>query len=980
MASDGSLKFDTKIDESGFKKGLNGLQSSGSKALKGITSATKIVGTALLGVGIAAAKVGMDFEEGMSRVGAVSGATGSEMKLLTQTAKDLGRTTVFSATEASQGMEYLAMAGFKTTEIIDAMPGVLNTAAAGNVELGRAADITSNVLSGFNMTADQSNRVADVLTKTFTSSNTSMETLGDTMKYVAPIANASGFSLEEMAAAAGVLGDAGIQGSQAGMTLRNTILRLADPPKEAADALAQLGVSAVDASGEMKPFPDIIRELDAATQGMTKAQKTAIISQIAGTQSAAGLMAILEQGGDTLEDFTKELENAAGTAEEVAAKQLDNLAGDIKLLQSALEGAGIAINENFSDALRGSVQFLTEYISQIAFVIETIEDFEQAVIAVSAILGNMFVEAIQEMAEVVPQVLTVIEVFLTTFLGGLARAKGPLIDAAVSIILDMLSMYAEVIPAFLDTGVQLLSEFMSGIAMASPDLFALLQELLLSLLDVFSENLLTFAESGMFMIEMIVEGIIETIPVLLEVVSEMLEMLIETFALELPRLIETGILLITALLEGLSEAIPMLLLAGLEILLALVESITENIPLIIESALSIMETFMSTIIEMLPQLLEIALELITTLAEGISSSIDLLVDAAITIIESLSNFLIDNLPMILDAALEIIMAVFDGLVKNVDKLVDAAVTIIDSLVEFVLNNLPQVIDAALQIMLAIMNGLLDNLDLIIDASMTIMIALVEAIITMLPSIVNAAIQIIISLVNGLLNNMPQVVAAIVQIITSLIGAVLRMLPQILALGIQLIGELAIGIAKTAATVVNAGLNVIKSVFAAMKGALSGAAQIGTDLVKGIWNGINDVTGWILGKIKGFGSSVMKGIKGIFGIKSPSTLMRDEVGENLVLGIGVGFEGKAPKVQEEMQDELDGLTSKLTSAVEMENTLAFEGARSDHAARRISGTEDHSDNSDNSTLITGNTFEIREEADIDKVAEKLDKLRKRRKRR
>lgn len=979
MASDGSLKFDTKIDESGFRKGLSGLESAGSRTMKGISTATKVVGTALLGIGVAATKVGMDFEEGMSRVGAVSGATDSELKLLTNSAKELGRTTVFSATEASQGMEYLAMAGFKTTEIIDAMPGVLNAAAAGNVDLGRAADITSNVLSGFNLAADQSNRVADVMTKTFTSSNTTMESLGDTMKYVAPIANAAGFSLEEMAAAAGIMGDAGIQGSQAGMTLRNTILRLADPPKEAADALDQLGVSVLDASGEMKPFPDIIRDLDGATQGMTKAQKTAIMSQIAGTQAASGLMAVIDQGGDSLEAFTKELENAAGTAEEIAAKQLDNLAGDVKLLQSALEGAGIAIYENFSGALRGSVQFLTEYISQIAFVIDTIEDFEQAVISVGAILGMMFADAIQGMAEAVPQVLTVVEQFLNSFLAGIANAKGPLVDAAVGIIFSILEMYASVIPAFLDTGMQLISELMSGIAMAMPEIFQIIDDMITSILEMLITNLPIFIETGSFLIYSLVEGIVEALPELINTSIELLEVVLLTITENLPRLLEAGVMLISALIEGFVIAFPSLMIMGMEILLALVEAIMINLPLIMESAMSIMETFITTLVELFPELMILAMDLIMALVSGINESIELLVDAAILIIESLSAFISENLPMILDAALEIILAVIEGIVSNVESLVDAAVTIIDSLVAFILDNLPLVIDAALQIMIAIMDGLLDNIDLIINATITIIMALIEGIITMLPAIMNAAIQIIISLVNGLLNNMPQVVSAIIQIITSLIGAVVRMLPQILALGIQLIGELAIGIAKSVATVVNAGLNIIKSVFAAMKGALSGAVQIGTDLVKGIWNGINDVTGWILGKIRGFGSSVMKGIKNIFGIKSPSQLMRDEVGKNLVLGIGVGFESNAPQVQKDMQNEFDNLSSKLSSAVNMERSLVLQGASSNNEARRVVASEDHSDHSDNSTSITGNTFVIREEADIEKVAIELDRLRVRRKR-
>lgn len=212
MAKDGSLIFDTKVDDKGFKKGVAKLKTTGTTALKAIGKATVATTAAIAGVGIAATKVGSDFEAAMSRVGAISGATGKEFKMLEKTAMELGKTTVFSASEAAEGMQYLAMAGYDANEIVAAMPGVLNAAAAGQVELGTAADITSNVLSGFGLQASETSRVADVLTKAFTSSNTSMESLGETMKYAAPIARAAGFSLEETAAAAGVLGDAGIQG------------------------------------------------------------------------------------------------------------------------------------------------------------------------------------------------------------------------------------------------------------------------------------------------------------------------------------------------------------------------------------------------------------------------------------------------------------------------------------------------------------------------------------------------------------------------------------------------------------------------------------------------------------------------------------------------------------------------------------------------------------------------------------------------
>ena len=319
---------------------------------------------AAIGVGLGAAvKSTMDFDKAMSRVKALSGATDADFERLRATAKELGATTAFSASQAAEGMQYLAMAGYETNEIIEAMPGLLSMAAAGQVDLGTTADIASDILSAFGLTADQTARVADVLTKTFTSSNTSLEMLGETMKYVAPVASAAGLSLEEMSAAAGLLGDIGIKASQAGTALRAIILRLIDPPKEAAERLAQLGISITDAEGKMRPMADIIGQVRTALADKTEAEKAAIASTIAGTEASAAFLGLIEAGPEKIRAFTRELENSGGTADRVAKEQLDNLTGQLTILRSGIEGMAIAIGDA-----------LVPYISRLAGWIQGLVD------------------------------------------------------------------------------------------------------------------------------------------------------------------------------------------------------------------------------------------------------------------------------------------------------------------------------------------------------------------------------------------------------------------------------------------------------------------------------------------------------------------------------------------------------------------------------------------------------------------------------
>lgn len=324
-------------------------------------------GTGLaMGAGITSSvQTGMEFQAAMSRVGAVSGATGEDFTKLEAQAKELGRSTVWSASQAAEGMQYLAMAGFKTNDILATMPGMLSLASAGQVELADAADISSNILSGFGLEAADIGRVGDVLTTTFTGSNTSLAGLGHTMKYAAPVAKSMGASLEVTAAMAAKLGDAGIQGEMAGTALRNVMLKLATPTGNASKTLEALGVQTVDANGKIRQMPEILADLNKAMGSYSQEAKANIASTIFGTESMGAAMILMEQAGSgALQDFQKSLAKT-GTAEQVAAKQTDNLKGDFAGLGSALEGVKIAVFETLEPSLREITKSVTGVISKV---------------------------------------------------------------------------------------------------------------------------------------------------------------------------------------------------------------------------------------------------------------------------------------------------------------------------------------------------------------------------------------------------------------------------------------------------------------------------------------------------------------------------------------------------------------------------------------------------------------------------------------
>lgn len=296
-----------------------------------------------------------EFSQSLSGVLAVTQATQEQFESLEEQARLLGATTIFSASEAASGMEFLGRAGFEANEIISAMPGLLDLAAAGQLDLGRAADITSNIMAGFNIAAEESNRVADILAATAASSNTNVEQLGEAMKFVAPVAAAAGQSIEFSAAAVGVLSDAGLQASLAGTGLRQVMAGLISPTREAQREFQAMGLTASQLDPSVRPLVDILDDL--ARAGLDAGGALSI----AQARGGPALLALVS-GREKLRDLTRDLHDAEGAAMAMADTMQDNLAGDSKAAQSALAELQLVIGEELEPTLRSATQELTNFL------------------------------------------------------------------------------------------------------------------------------------------------------------------------------------------------------------------------------------------------------------------------------------------------------------------------------------------------------------------------------------------------------------------------------------------------------------------------------------------------------------------------------------------------------------------------------------------------------------------------------------------
>ena len=362
---------------------------------------------------MAAPLVGMlskaaDFEAVMSKVKAITVSDDKAMQQLTATARELGEKTMFSATQAGEAMTYLGMAGWNSQQIMAGMPGLLNLAAASNTDLARTADIVSDDLTAFGLSAEHAGHMADVFAKTSTSTNTTVEMLGETMKYAAPVAHAFGASLEETAALTGLMANSGIKASAAGTALRSGFLRLAGTSskstkaieemglslseataqqEEARAALASLGIAMDDTNGPRK-MGAIVRDLADRTKDMSKEQKLATLATIFGTNAASAWVSVIDQGPDKLDQLTKELENSDGAAAAMAETMQNNARGAMIRLQSATESVAISIGGTMLPTLAELGDSLANEAAYVSKVASEHPELTEAIIKTSfAVMG-----------------------------------------------------------------------------------------------------------------------------------------------------------------------------------------------------------------------------------------------------------------------------------------------------------------------------------------------------------------------------------------------------------------------------------------------------------------------------------------------------------------------------------------------------------------------------------------------------------------
>ena len=429
-----SLKSITAMDKNTARI-AGDIQKAGDSIANTGTAITAAVTVPIVGAGIAAVKTAADFESSMSGVKAIMGEKWDDS--LTEQAKHLGATTAWTAREVGEAMQYTAMAGWDAKQNMEGLNGILSAASAGGIGLAEATDVMVGALAGFGEGADQAEKYADIMTATFTNTKTDMLGLGESYKYVGSLAGTLGYDFAEVNTAIGIMGNASIDGSQAGTTLRTALLNMTGDSKEVKKAMGELGISMTNSDGTMKSFSDVMHDMKKGFSGLTEEGKLFYANQIFGKTATAGMLAVINSTDDAYDSLERSIKGASGAAGEAASGRLDNLNGQLTLLKSAIEGIAIRIGDFILPYLK---QFV-EWAQKLADKLNSMSDEQlKAVlknIALVASIGPMLIA----FGKLVKIVGIVIKVFaLVSKAGGfIAVITGPvgLVIAAILVLIGI---------------------------------------------------------------------------------------------------------------------------------------------------------------------------------------------------------------------------------------------------------------------------------------------------------------------------------------------------------------------------------------------------------------------------------------------------------------------------------------------------------------------------------------------------------------
>ena len=841
--ADGYLNFDTKINEKGFNEGISKLSNLGKAGLKVATGAIATLGAAV-GAGMTAVvKVGAAFESEMSKVSAISGATGDELQSLTDKAKEMGAKTKFSATESAQAMEYMAMAGWKTADMLNGIEGIMNLAAASGENLATTSDIVTDALTAFGLSAQDSTHFADVLAAASSNANTNVSMMGETFKYVAPVAGALGFSVEDCGVAIGLMANSGIKAGQAGTSLRQMLSRLTKPTKEVQTAMDTLGLSLTDSVGNVKSLDTVMSDLRSGFSGLSKAEQTQIATSLAGQEAMSGLLAIVNASDEDFNKLKDSIYNADGAAAEMAATMQDNLAGQITILKSGLEGLGISIYESVEVPLKNlasvgvkAISDLNEayasggfvgFINEIGNKVPMLKSFTDAIAGFAEKTKGMSTDELMNLGKLTGVLVGAVPAFsligksagtFSDILGGLGDVTGGAITA-IGKFPDGLKNAKGAITGFGGSLKNLGSSIVGPFQVLTPKLNSVIGK---------TFSFLPTKISGY--VGKIGPAVAGKFPKITSAFQDF-----GGYIGAWGGQIGTAFQGVLGKVAGFMPAFANLMGFG-----AVLGVVAVGLGLLYSQ-------FGTQIDQILLMMQTKGPEVVTNFCNGIVAALPNLIAQGATMLNNLMLAITANLPAIIQGGIAIVSTLITGIAQQ----------------------LPTLIPTALMMILTLVSSLLSNVGQLVDAGINLLVGLAQGVVNALPQLINKAPTIIGQLATAIISNLPKILLAGIKIITILGTGLIQAVPQLISKIPLIISQV-----KNAFTSVDWG-------------------GVGRNIISGIANGLKGAAGAIVEAAKGAAESALNAAKNFLGIHSPSRVFRDQVGKMMALGMGIGFERNIP---------------------------------------------------------------------------------------
>lgn len=872
-------------------------------------------------------ETGMTFESSISNVAAISGATESELQLLTDTAKEMGMTTQFTAAQAADALSYMALAGWDVQQSVSALPGILTLAAASGMGLASASDLVTDYLSAFGMEASESGYMADILAYAQGNANTTAELLGESYKNVAANMHAAGQDIETTTSFLAMLANQGLKGSEAGTALAAIVRDITAKMENATIAAKSFGdganlvsdcemdltaaskqsfieigngiVAVSDLNGNYRDMTDIIKDVESATNGMGEAEKASALAGTFTADSIKGLNLILNAGADEAAAFEEELRNSTGAAQAMADVMNDNLAGDITLFQSAVDGLYQSIYEKFQPIARITVQTATSMISGITSVL----------------------------------------------FGGAEKTK----VSGERVVLQFVRGLTEGLPDAMEAGAQAVENFLTGTVANIPNLATSAARTVLAWVMYLRLGITSIISAGAEFVTTLAEGIGQHLPEIVQAAVNAITGFVSSLIDNLPQIASTAVAIVSNLASTITQNVPTILAAGVTLILNLLGGIIQSIPSVLEGIATLITNICDKIGS--TDWISVGINIITTLASGISGAVSFVGEATMAIVDAIINYFSEHGNDWLEAGKNIILGLKDGIVSLLTEPVDAIRDVCDNVLNAVLDFFgiasPSTVMAeqGMYIDQGLGQGITDNQDSATTPASTMAQAVFDAASGILSTASSIGSGFVSFLSGGISSNSDTASSASKKVASSAASSASgqksafstagKTVGSAFSSGIQNVKSAVSSAAKFVSTAGHAAASGLKSQYqtagktvttafkngiTGQRSAVSSAAKtiaaaghaaanatksswlnVGGYLASGLASGISRGASTVISAATSIAKKAISAAKSALGIKSPSRVMRDQIGVMISRGVAVGIIKAEPYVSSAATD-------------------------------------------------------------------------------